>query len=121
MNVFKKATIATALAATTLVSASPAMAQNYRRGGGDDTAAIAIGAGIVGLAIGAIVASSNNDRNNDFRRNGYQYRDGYYQDRAGNRFDRQGRPFRNDGYYARRGYNNDGYNNRYGTYRGYGY
>jgi hypothetical protein len=118
MNVFKKATIAAAIAATTLVSASPAMAQNYRRGG-DDTAAIAIGAGIVGLAIGAIVASSNNDRRNrdfDYRRNGWQYRDGYYWDRSGNRFDRQGRLYRDDRYHARRGYGNG-----YGDYRGWGY
>lgn len=119
MNVFKKATIATAIAATTLVSASPAMAQNFRRGGGDDTAAIAIGAGIVGLAIGAIVASSNNnrrDRGFDYRRNDWQYRDGYYWDRSGNRFDRQGRLYRDDRYHARRGYGNG-----YGNYRGYGY
>jgi hypothetical protein len=120
MNVFKKATIAAAVAATALVSASPAMAQNYRRGG-DDTAAIAIGAGIVGLAIGAIVASSNNNRDFDYRRNGWQYRDGYYWDRSGNRYDRQGRRFQDNGYYARRGYGNNGYNG-YGNYRGgFGY
>lgn len=127
MNVFKKTALATAIAATALVSASPAMARDHRRGG-DDTAAIAIGAGIVGLAIGAIVASSSNDRRDrdvNYRRNGWQYRDGYYWDREGRRYDRQGRRYEDDGYYARRGYNdryrynNDyGYNNGYGYYRG---
>lgn len=118
MNLFKKATLATALAASALASASPAVARDYRHRGGDDTAAIAIGAGIIGLAIGAIAASSSNDRHDrdyyDYRRNGWQYRDGYYWDRDGHRYDRDGRRYDDDRYYARRGY----YGDR-GYYRGY--
>jgi hypothetical protein len=106
MNLIKKASIATALAATALVSASPAMARHNR---GDDTAAIAIGAGIIGLALGAIVASSNNDRHDrDWQyRRGWEYRDGYYWDRQGRRYDRNGRRFYNDDYHVRRGYRAD--------------
>ena len=52
----------------------PAQARDgyYRghRGGGDD-AAIAIGAGVIGLALGAALASNSRDR-------GYYYDEGYY-------------------------------------------
>lgn len=118
MNLFKKATLATVLGATALTAASPAMARDYYRNRGNDTAAIAIGAGIVGLAIGAIAASSSNnrrDRDYDYRRNGYEYRDGYYWDRQGRRYDRDGRRY-DDRYYDRRGYGSYG---DYGYYRGY--
>ncbi|MEJ2459147.1 MAG: hypothetical protein P8Y58_13810 [Novosphingobium sp.] len=55
--------IGTALAATVLTVASPAQARDhYRHHGGGDDAAIAIGAGIVGLAIGAAIADSHDDR-----------------------------------------------------------
>ena len=82
MNIFKKGVLATTLAASALVaSVSPAAAQDYRRDR-DDTAAVAIGAGILGLAVGAIAASDNNDR----------YRDGRYY----GRYDRQ--YYSNDGW-----------------------
>ncbi|MFA7604269.1 MAG: hypothetical protein WCY29_14805 [Novosphingobium sp.] len=117
MKLFKNAALATALAASVLATANPAMARDNRHRG-DDTAAIAIGAGIIGLALGAIVASSGNDRRDrdyyDYRANGWQYRDGYYWDRNGNRYDREGRRHYDNGYYARRGYNGDR-----GYYRGY--
>lgn len=118
MTLFKKATLASALAASALVSASPAMARDYRHHGGD-TAAVAIGAGILGLAIGAIAASSSN-HDRDYRRSDWEYRDGYYWDRQGNRYDRDGR-LDNDGrYYARRGYGDNGYYGYYDrSYRGY--
>lgn len=84
MTIFKKSPIVTktmmagALAATAAVSASPAMARDHYRDN-DNTAAVAIGAGVVGLALGAILASNSNDR---------YYDDGYY----------------DDGYYVRSGY-----------------
>jgi hypothetical protein len=65
----KKAVLALALGATALASATPAMAGpygNYRHHRGGDGAGPAIAAGIIGLAIGAIlVSASNNNRNRD--------------------------------------------------------
>ncbi|MBT0666771.1 hypothetical protein HT136_00105 [Novosphingobium profundi] len=98
MTVFKKTLLAGALAATAAVSTTPAMARDSYRGN-DNTAAIAIGAGVVGLALGAIIASNNDDRYDDgYARAGYSYgpaytrgwemRDGYYWDRDGHRHTR---------------------------------
>lgn len=100
MTFFRKATIAAALAATALATTTPAMARDYHRGN-DNTAAVAIGAGILGLAVGAIVASSSN-RDDRYSDQGYyadsyygpayttswSYRDGYYWDRDGRRHSR---------------------------------
>jgi hypothetical protein len=119
MSIFKKAALGTALAATALVSATPAMARDYHRGH-DNTAAVAIGAGVIGLALGAIIASSDNDRHRDryydsgytygpAYTSGWYYRDGYYWDRDGGRHDR--------GEYARYNRGNDHYrgdNDRHG-------
>ena len=118
---------ATVLGATALTAASPAMAQGYyygHRSGGDTTGA-AIAGGIIGLALGAIVASSVNNHHDRYADRGWQYRDGYYWDRNGNRYDRDGRRFEDRRYYQRRGYDDRGYYGRddyYGqrTYR-YGY
>ena len=72
----KKAGLGVALAATALTAAAPADAQRYRgyrhynRGG--DAAAGALLGGIVGLGIGAAIASNNRGRYYD---RGY---DGYY-------------------------------------------
>jgi hypothetical protein len=76
-----KAALAATLAASTLVVSAPAEARGYHhRGGGD--AAIAIGAGIIGLAIGAAIASDNDDDryyDRGYYHDGYpQYRGGYY-------------------------------------------
>jgi len=71
MNLFKKAILGTAIGAMALAT-TPADAQGYyrhHRHHGDD-AAVAIGAGILGLAVGAAIASDNR---------GY-YNDGYYND-----------------------------------------
>lgn len=137
MSLFTKATLATALAASALAGSSPAMARGYyggwghRHHGGDD-AAIAVGAGIVGLALGAIIASSNDNHrrvrdggyyddryyNDTYRRDGWRYRDGYYYDRDGRRYDRD--DWRRD--YGDRYYRSDRYGNDYNDYysrRGY--
>lgn len=116
MNILKKSTLAVALAATAIGSATPAMARDHYRRGGDATGA-AIAGGIIGIALGAIIASSGNDRHRDNRYDDRRvYRDGYYYDRDGYRYDRDG--YRNDrdnrwNDYNRRGYREDGY------YRGF--
>lgn len=80
-GVFKKAGLGFALAATALASAAPAEAQRWggrhydRRGGGDGVAGALIG-GVLGLGIGAAIASSNNRPRYVDR--GY-YDQGYYQ------------------------------------------
>jgi hypothetical protein len=70
-SLVKKAVLGTALAASTLVAVAPAEAQyrRYHRGRGDATGAAILG-GIIGLGVGAAIASNN-------RRDRY-YDDGYY-------------------------------------------
>ena len=116
MNLFKKATLATALAASALTAASPAMARDYGYHHGDSTGA-AIAGGIIGLALGAIVVSAASHHDHDYRDRGWEYRDGYYWDREGHRYDRNGRRYDDNDYYARRGYHDGYYGDRY--YRGY--
>lgn len=106
MNIIKKAAFATALAATALTSAAPAMARDTYHRGGDKTGT-AIAVGVVGLALGAIIASSANDRHRD-----RYYRDGRYYDQGGRYDDYRGYDYRDGrynnnydrGYYDRRGY-----------------
>ena len=94
-NFLKKAGLGVALAATALTASAPAEAQryggyrHYNRGG--DTTGAAIVGGIIGLGVGAAIASSNNNRRYDrgYYNNGYGY--GYQQ----------------PGYYPRAGYYND--------------
>lgn len=100
MSIIKKTILGTALAASALTASAPAMARDYYRGDHDNAAAVAIGAGVVGLALGAIIASSNNDdryRNRYYDNSyysgpayttGWYYRDGYYWDRDGGRHSR---------------------------------
>lgn len=66
---------AIALGGLSMALAVPAQARDryYDRGG--DDAAIAIGAGVVGLALGAALASSSRDRD-------YYYDDSYYYPRT---------------------------------------
>lgn len=110
MNVFKKTALAAGLAATALATTTPAMARDWHRGN-DNTAAVAIGAGILGLAVGAIAASSSRDRDRyDDRYYGsdWSYRDGYYWDRDGRRYSRGDYDrYRNQREDWRRGYNGD--------------
>ncbi|HEU0045934.1 hypothetical protein [Sphingomonas sp.] len=72
-----KTVLGGALAASTLVAVAPAEAQYYRRHhrGNGDAAAGAIIGGIVGLGLGAAIASGNRDRYYD---RGYAYDRGYY-------------------------------------------
>jgi len=118
MTIFKKTALAVGLAATALATTTPAMARDWHRGG-DNTAAVAIGAGILGLAVGAIAASSSRDHDRydnaryDDRYYGssWSYRDGYYWNGDGNRYsrgdyDRYNRDHRDNqrrGYYGDRG------------------
>lgn len=79
---WKKTVLATGLASMALASAAPAEAQRYwrHRDRGGDAAAGAIIGGVIGLGLGAAIASSNRDRYYD---RGYYYdRGGYYDDRA---------------------------------------
>lgn len=75
-GLIKKAGLGVALAATALTAAAPADAQRYRGGyrhynrGGGDVAAGAILGGIVGLGVGAAIASNNRGRYYD---RGYYY------------------------------------------------
>lgn len=112
--------LGTALAATALLAASPATARDhYRRGGGDD-AAIAIGAGIIGLAIGAAIADHDDDR---------YYDSGWYPERRyvtvrgypGYYYYYEGRPNRyyHDRYYDR--YYAPYYRDRWSRGRDWGY
>ena len=122
-NLMKKAGLGIALAVTTLAVAAPADAQRWRgrhydRGG--DVAAGAIVGGIVGLGIGAAIASNNN-------RGGY-YDGGYYDrgyygppPRAYYRPRVIYRPYPRRGYYRGYPYRGNPYrgNPGYGYYRGY--
>jgi ABC-type transport system substrate-binding protein len=74
-SVLKKAVLGIAVA----VTATPADAQYYRRyrHHGDD-AALAIGAGILGLGVGAAIASSNRGYYDPYYSGGYSR--GYYAD-----------------------------------------
>ncbi|PEQ12670.1 hypothetical protein B2G71_10195 [Novosphingobium sp. PC22D] len=119
MNIIKKGILAATLGATALVTTTPAMARDYHDRG-DNTAAIAIGAGIVGLALGAIIASDNKrDRYDDryYVRDGWYYNDGYYYNRQGHRYARDDwqRRYNRDVRYDRRDrrYDNRRYDNRY--------
>ena len=77
-NLIRKSALGLALASMTALTAAPADAQYYRhyRHHHDDDAAWAIGAGIVGLGVGAAIASSTRNR---YYGNGYDryYRRGY--------------------------------------------
>jgi len=105
-NLVKKGVLAATLAASALVASAPAEARPYygHRGGGDD-AAIAIGAGVIGLALGAAIASDHNDR---------YYDDGYYYPRYRTQYYYNSYP----AYPVYRGYYYNNYR-AYPAYRGY--
>ena len=94
-NLFRKAALGLALAASVTMAAAPAEARDRwgrHRGGGDD-AAIATAAGIAGLAIGAAISNGNRGR--------------YYNDRS----------YRGSSHYPR--YRRSSYYNSYPQYNGY--
>jgi len=101
MSIIKKGILATTLAASALAAtASPTMARDYYRHH-DNGAGLAVGIGIIGLAVGAVIASNHNDR----------YRDGRYYDRRYEASD--GRYYRDDRYYDRaRAYDRSRYDDR---------
>jgi len=75
MTTWKKLSLAGAAGAMALVgglTATTAQARDHYRGRGDNDAAVAIGAGVLGLIVGAAIADSNDDR---------YYDSGYYPDR----------------------------------------
>ncbi|SFP83035.1 hypothetical protein [Sphingomonas rubra] len=126
-RLFKQMGLGVALAVTTVAAAAPADAQrwrggyrDYHRGGGGRAATGALIGGIVGLGLGAAIASSNN--------RGRYYDRGYY-------YDAPPRVVYRDRYYApppppvvvrervyEPGYYGGGYGYGGGYYdRGYGY
>jgi len=145
MNAFvKKAILATALGASaitgTLATATPAMANTYGgrggHGGGEGGAVVA--GGLIGLALGAMIASSNRPYYPEpaympavqpayyqapmlpaaYINPAWVWRDGFFWDGYGHRYYRDGRPFGYGGYYA--GGYRGGYGGGYaGGYRGY--
>ena len=75
---FTKAAVIASLAAASLGFATSAEARDHYRHRGGDGAAIAIGAGVLGLAVGAAIASDHGDRRYRDRRY-YRYpRSSYY-------------------------------------------
>lgn len=105
VGLMKKAAFGAVLAATVAAATSPAEARD-RRHRGDDRAAVAVGAGVLGLALGAAIASDRRDR--------YYYDDYYYRPYPRYRtyryyapppppprYYRYDRPWRGDRYYRR--------------------
>lgn len=98
----KKSILGLTAAATLATVAAPAEARRWRVDG-DDDAAWAIGAGILGIGIGAAIASSGRSRYHD-RYYGGGYYDPYY-DRGYGHYDRgygdYDRGYYDDRYYRR--------------------
>lgn len=105
-NFINKAVLGATLAATALTAAAPADAQRYRRynRGGGDVATGAIIGGLVGLGIGAAIASNNNNRR-------------FYDRRFDRRFNRRFDPRFNGGFDPRF---NGGFDPRFGGGAFYG-
>ena len=129
MTTIRKIVLGTALAASAVTAAAPASAHDYHGNRGGDGTAVAIGAGIIGLAIGAAIASSDNHRGYD----DYRYRhQRHYQGRTNSRgtygqYDSRsyGSPYYGNQYYGNQyygnGYNGGGYYNGYNGGYNYGY
>jgi len=134
MTFFKKALLGTAAAATALIVASPADARTYYRHYHHDRSGAIVGAGIIGLAVGAAIASSNNDRyydgyyNQPYYRGYTYYTPGYntyyypYDYPYYNGYWYNGYQYNNGWFYDRRGYRSysrDNWNHHYGRNDGY--
>ncbi|MFS0850556.1 TrbC/VirB2 family protein [Novosphingobium panipatense] len=93
-SIAKKLALGAAVAASVVMTASPAQAQDRYYDRGDNTAAIAIGAGVIGLALGAALADRDDryyyDRDRWGSRRYVRVRDRpgyyYYYDNAPNRY-----------------------------------
>ena len=120
-SIFTKTALGAALAATALVSATPASAHDYygEREHGGDTAGAAIVGGVIGLALGAIIASSSNHHQDRARYDRRYYNRGYNSGGYYNHGQAGYYNSNNNGYYN--SYSNDynGYNNGYNESRGY--
>lgn len=124
----QKAVVAVAMAASALTVSTAAEARDgyYRHRGGGDDAAIAIGAGLVGLAIGAAVASDGNRHHRRYYDSDYYYYDArpryrsYYYYDSYPRYYRYNRPYRNHYYRHDRRWRGDGWGYRRNSYRYYG-
>lgn len=81
MNGLKKVVLAVTACASLAVFAAPAEAQRYRYRDRDNSGALIAG-GIVGLAVGAAIASNARGRYYDDGYYGRPYRGGYYRDRG---------------------------------------
>lgn len=126
----KTAALAASLAVTSMVATPAAEARDGRRDHHGDDAALAIGAGVVGLAIGAAIASNRNDRYYRYPR-GYYYDNYYYQnypdiyyrnyrDYRPHRNYRPYRNYRNNRYYRdNRGWRGDRHGHDRPHHRGY--
>lgn len=122
LSFLSKGALTAAIGASALVTAVPAEAQRYDRHGRGNDAAVAIGAGVLGLAVGAAIASDNRGRYyNGY--NGY-YDGGYYNRRVyagpgyyyGPRFNGYAPRY----YYRDRGFRNHGFNGGHGYRGGHG-
>ena len=76
----RKMAIGAALAAMAVVTSAPAQARDGRYRDGGDDAAIAVGAGILGLAVGAAIASGGRGHGGSYvyYNDGYDYPRHYY-------------------------------------------
>ena len=120
MNTIRKIVLGTALAASAVTVAAPASARDYYGHRGNDGTAVAIGAGMIGLALGAAIASSNHHDSYDDR---YRYeRRHHHNDRDYYRQGYRGTYGQYDNRYYGNTYNGNGYNGyNGGDYNGYGY
>lgn len=107
---WKKAAYAAALAIGSMTAAASAEAHDRYYDRGDDTAAVAIGAGVIGLALGAALSSDRYDHyyyGGDRYYRGYPRGDYYYYDRAPRRYYRDYPRYRNDWRHDRRDWRRD--------------
>lgn len=126
MNLLKKSVLGSAVGAMALATAVPATAQDYDHyRHRDNGAAVAVGAGVLGLAIGALVASGHHQRHYDrydsqpYYPPSYRYDTGRWRngDRYDNRYDYNQRG--NDGYDRDGWHRNDGRRGDRNDNRGY--